>query len=319
MSIIGSLLYKLYYKPKGKKDIVSKFGGKDNYKLMLKGEDEMRKYTFTNLKIDYEHNSNCRYKINFLTGEKYIHQSLFCIHSFISFLSDDEKLDFSISFYDDGSLTTSTLDFLKTNHPAIKVIPAKETLVQINKVLPAKNYPFIHKKIKDYPFIKKLLYPHINNSGINCLFDSDMLFVKRPSFLLDWLKANGENKAKALGMLDVKRFYGYNDSEIRTIWPKNISNNINSGMYAIHTENVNFDLMEDLIQKFETSYGPNYYLEQMITAILLENSGDLDIVPQPDYIVLPAKAQILERQGTLHHYVDTSKEWYFKEAWKAAI
>ena len=34
-----------------------------------------------------------------------------------------------------------------------------------------------------------------------------------------------------------------------------------------------------------------------------------------DYIVMPSKDQVLKKKGILHHYVDISKEWYFKHAW----
>ena len=95
--------------------------------------------------------------------------------------------------------------------------------------------------------------------------------------------------------------------------------NINSGMYSLCSELIDFSFIERLVHEFDSRYGSQYYMEQLITAILLEKSGNLFAAPQDDYIVLPSREQIKFQTGTLHHYVNESKEFYFKESWRSQI
>jgi len=42
----------------------------------------------------------------------------------------------------------------------------------------------------------------------------------------------------------------------------------------------------------------------------------LYVASKSEYIVLPTEEQVDNQTGTLHHYVNESKEVYFKKAWK---
>lgn len=319
MSLIGKLVYNVYYKPKDIRATKERFGGKRSYELMLQGEQKMRDFALNNLTI----NGNCclkgPFKLNFLTGEKFIHQSLFCIHSFLKFLSVEESGNFSINLYDDGSLCPQTFTILQNKFPGVNLIPAKSSIEAIGQKLSSKRFPKIHEKLKTFPLIKKLVYIHINNAGLNTFLDSDMLFLKRPQAFLNWLLLNSKSNINALCMPDIKRSYGYKEETIKEVWPAGVKNNINSGFYAIQSERINYEFIEELINKFEEKAGSNYYLEQLITALLLEQSENLYVLPPCDYIVFPTKEQINHQEGTLHHYVDVSKEGYFKESWKRQI
>lgn len=319
MSLIGELLYKIYYKPRGKNAYIRKLGGQDNLNLMLKGEEEMRDYALNRLVIDKPFSVNKKYKINFLSGEKFIHQTLFCIYSLSRFLTAEECADITINVFDDGSLNPDIAKFLNTQHPYINIITAEQTLSAIHKKLPEHQFPFIHKKLANFALMKKLVYIHIDNPGMNCFLDSDMLFMKKPTELLNWLKANNDEQNSVFGISDVQRSYGYNDAAIKKVAGKNLVNNINSGLYAITSSNIDFNFIERLTNDFETNYKPNYYLEQLITAILLERSPNLHMAPKTDYIVFPTAEQVQQQAGVLHHYVDTSKALYFTKAWQAVI
>lgn len=319
MSIIGRLIYKLYFQPQNKQAIIKKFGGKSNYLSMLAAEQEMKLFALSDLVIKSNFNYKGRFKINFLTGDQFIHQTLFCTYSFFKFLTWDESSDFSVNYYSDGTLSASTLETLKERFPQIKVIGFDETLIALRDLLPQTLYPTLNKKIDTLPLFKKLIYPHLNNNGLSTFFDSDMLFIKKPVDFLNWLYKDQNFKNHAFCIQDVHRSYGYSDSEILKIWPVKLRYNINSGMYSICSENMDFLFIENLIQEFEAQFGSQYYLEQLITAIILEKSGNLFVAPKAEYIVLPTHEQIKNQSGTLHHYVNESKEFYFKESWKKQL
>ena len=316
---MGEFFYKIYYRPIGRRATIRKFGGKKNYHLIAKGEREMRNYVFSSLKVKQPFKGNQKFKINFLTGELFIHQTLFCVYSFFKFLSEEEKGEFLISFYDDGTLTEPTLQFLRSNFSFINIITNDVSLKEINAKLPSDQYPFIYKKLACYPQIKKLVCVHINNEGLNSFFDSDMLFMEKPTEFISWLTQESSSVNNSFCIQDIQRNYGYNDDAIRKIWPGGISNNINAGMYAVNTSKIDFALIEYLIKNFETDYGSSYYLEQLLTAIILESSENLHIASKKDYLVFPTKDEVHNPTAVLHHYVDLSKEYYFKEAWLKVI
>jgi hypothetical protein len=319
MSVFGRLLYKYYYKPKGAKEALNKFGGEANYNQMIMAEQSMKKHALNNLIIDSGFNSNGRFKINFLTSDHLIHQTLFCTYSFFKFLTFEESLDFSVSYYSDGTLSDSTIEILQKKFPNIKVVGSKEMQIRISNNLPENIFPYLNKNVSEFPLFKKLVYPHINNTGLSTFFDSDMLFYKRPSEFIEWLYKQRSRGSEAFCIQDVKRSYGYKVSQISKAYHKPIINNINSGMYSIYSESVDFIFIEKLIKDLETRFGKNYLAEQLVTAILLEKSKNLHIAPKSEYIVFPTNEQIEGPVGTLHHYVDTSKEWYFKYAWKQIV
>jgi hypothetical protein len=319
MSIVGKLLYKFYFQRKNEQATVKKFGGKRNYLTMLAAEQEMKAYALNDLTIKSNFNPDGKFKINFLTGDRFIHQTLFCTYSFFKFLTIEESSNFSVHYYSDGTLSAALAATLKKRFPNIRVIGFEETKIAIQNHLPASLFPYLNKKINTHPLFKKLVYPHLNNKGLSAFFDSDMLFIKKPVEFLNWLYTPGDPKNTAFCIQDVNRSYGYSEAEILKIWPVPVRNDINSGMYAVCSEHMNFQFIENLVKAFEVNFGSQYYLEQLITAIILEKSADLYIAPRSAYIVLPTREQIKNQAGTLHHYVNESKEFYFKESWKKQV
>jgi|GEM_PF-1722032 len=318
MSALGKLVYRFYYQPKNKRAIIKKFGGRENYLRMLAAEQEMKAYALNKLVINANFNPAGKFKINFLTGEQFIHQTLFCTYSFFKFLSKDEAADFSVNYYSDGTLSADLVFILKNRFPKIRIIESHESKRALAEHLPQSAFPYLNKNVERYPLFKKLIYPNLNNSGLLTFFDSDMLFLNRPSEFLNWLYQS-DHLDSAFGIQDVTRSYGYGDDEILRIWPKVIQHDINSGLYAIHSSNIDWLFIEDLAKKFEINYGPHYYMEQLITAIILERSRDLSVAPKSEYIVFPSLEQVQKQTGTLHHYVNESKEYYFKDSWKKQI
>ena len=304
MSILGKLIYKLYFQRRNEQLTVKKFGGKQNYLSMLAAEQEMKIYALNNLIIKSNFSLNGKFRINFLTGDRFIHQTLFCTYSFFKFLTPEESSNFSVHYYSDGTLSATSMAILKRRFPAIRVIGFDETRLAVQNHLPDSLFPRLNEKINTQPLFKKLIYPHLNNSGLSTFFDSDMLFIRRPVEFLNWLYKADPNMNQAFCIQDVNRSYGYSEAEILKIWPVKVRNDINSGMYSVCSERMNFPFIENIVKAFEENFGSQYYLEQLITAIILEKSNDLYVAPRSAYIVLPTLDQIKNQIGTLHHYVN---------------
>jgi hypothetical protein len=187
MSLIGKIVYNLYYKRKNQKAIIKKFGGRQNYLSMLRAEKEMKRYALNTLTINSGFNSDGKFKINFLTGDDFIHQTLFCTYSFFRFLTLAESNDFSVNYYSDGTLSTATINIIKARFPQIRVVDFEESKRAIRHYLPMAAYPYLNKKIDTLPLFKKLIFPHLTNTGLATFFDSDMLFLYRGCRQKLWL------------------------------------------------------------------------------------------------------------------------------------
>jgi len=307
-------LYSFYYGPKSRRAIIKNFGGKRNYQAIQKGEADMKMYAFNNLIFTNKNERQPKYQLNYLTGEKYLHQSLFCAFSFYEFLSPEARPDFLINFYDDGSLCPSTLDMLKTNFPSIHVISSEHTAQKFNRLLPADKYPHLHKKRAMYPHIRKLTDIHLGSQGWQLVLDSDMLFFDRPSQLLAWLK-----KPEAPFLLfDPISSYHYSFGLMEGLTGNTVHPHLNVGIAGLKSEDINWDQVEHWIAALEKKEGTSYLLEQALTAMLCAGK-EIIIADKDQYLVKPDKKDVEHLQTTLHHYVAESKEWYYKMAWKHII
>jgi len=315
MSVIGKLVYKFYYGPKNRRAIIKKYGGRASYQSMLRAEQEMKVYALNKLQINSSFNANGKFRISFLTGEKYIHQTLFCISSFFKFLTPDESADFAVDIYDDGSLSKDTLTILGRRFPEFAIVSLSHSLLMVGKKLPIDDFPYLNGSLQTHPLFKKLIFPNLK-TGLTIFFDSDMLFFKRPEAFINWLYTQSQIKGAAFCLPDIKRSYGYTNDEILKVWPVPIKNNINTGMYALDNELMDFKFIERLGNDLESAYGSQYYIEQLMTAIILEKSPALTVAPKADYIVMPTQGEVEQQTDVLHHYVDTSKKYYFETAWK---
>jgi hypothetical protein len=321
MSLLGKLFYKYYYGPKVKKDIIAKFGGQENFEKINECEAKMKAYAFERLVIHHQFHQQGKYQLFFLSGEKFLHQTLFCIYSLFRFLTKEEAAQFSITILDDGSLSDSRKVFLANKYSGIRVLSLLDAVRQVESNLPRKKFPFIHEAIDGLILFKKLFFTHSDlRPGLKIFLDSDMLFVRRPDLFLEWIRINGEKKEKYFGIEDVGVNYGYSNSLITEISKTVTSVAINSGFYGINTSSLDFEYLEQILKKIITAEGIHYYCEQFVTGIILtKRPENLTVLPKSDYIVLPCERQVSMQDGVLHHYVDTSKEWYFKKGWERVI
>jgi len=319
MSLIGKLVYNLYYLPRSRKATIEKYGGISNYNSILVAEEKMKTYASTKLSINSPFHKNGIFEINYITGKKHIHQTLLSVFSFFKHLNASEARNFRINFFDDGSIDHELRSKLERKFPNINLISYYDGLVKFNKLYNKNHYPYLHKKVKELPFFLKLFFIHPGNEGLHVYIDSDTLFLSKPAAFLKWLNENYLDKETAFAIKDITQNYGYSDEVIKKVYNGYVPECLNAGFYAIHSETVDFNLIEALIRKLETGPGSSYYMEQFITAVLLGQYQKLFVAPQTEYIVFPSKEQIEHQSGVFHHYVDVSKEGYFKESWLKQI
>ena len=245
--------------------------------------------------------------IYFLTGKQYLYQTLFCIQSLTK--HSREKLRFVL--VDDGSFDEELINRINNQLPGSVVVTQSMITQNLKNSLPEHLYPALHHKRNVYPHIKKLTDIHtIEGSSWKLVLDSDMLFWNEPLEMIAWLK----KPEKPLHMVDCDESYGYSTKLMEDLCNSKIRKLINVGAIGLKSDEINWLDIEHWVKTLEKKEGKTYYLEQALSAMIIGDSNSKILSPE-QYIVNPNR----NSNGVLHHYVDLSKEFYFKLAWKKFI
>ena len=246
--------------------------------------------------------------IHFLSGKNYLYQTLFCIYS----LTRVTKTEFKFILIDDGSFDESLIKKMNHHLPGAIIITKSIIEENLRNILPQPLYPYLHRKRKEYPHIKKLTDIHtLQDNSWKLVLDSDMLFWDEPKDLIDWLN----KPIEPLHMVDCEQSYGYSNDLMETLSHSTISPLINVGAIGLNSKYINWSHIESWAKEMEEKEGAKYYLEQALSAMIIGDKKSTILKTESGYLVNPLLNDIIEKKGVLHHYVDTSKEGYFKYAW----
>jgi hypothetical protein len=275
---------------------------------MIRGQQMMKKAA-SRLEPVYSYPDGL--DIYFLTGKKFLYQTLFCIKS----LTKQTAERFKFHLVDDGSFDQAMIEQIKRQLPGAEIVLADRIESNLELVLPRAVFSAIRNKRDNYPHLKKLTDIHtLAGNSWKLVLDSDMLFFDEPRELLRWIK----QPAQPIHMLDCMESYGYDRALMEGFAQTTVPMLVNVGLIGLKSEAIRWSLMERWIGQLEEAGGKTYYLEQALTAMLL--AGETSIVLDPvEYIVNPSPLEINSGAGTLHHYVASSKKGYFTDAWKKLI
>ncbi|SEO23521.1 hypothetical protein SAMN05192574_106200 [Mucilaginibacter gossypiicola] len=300
-----SLINFLYRNPRSQLQKFRRFGGYFNYLRMMNGRKEMEQRS-VELPPVISHANGL--PVYFLTGKNYLYQTLYCIQSLVK----SSGVQFKFILVDDGSFNLELLKRVEKQLPGAQVITQNKISENLQNTLPETHYPYLHKKRAVYPHIKKLTDVHtIPGDDWKLVLDSDMLFWDEPADLVNWLN----NPQQPLHMIDCTEAYGYSQQLMTQLAGSPIKPLLNVGAIGLKSDAIDWDKLENWVKTLEGQEGTSYYLEQALSAMLIGNDN-ATVLKAEEYIVNPGPDQIKNKTGRLHHYVDLSKEGYFKHAWK---
>lgn len=298
----------IYRYPKARLQNYNRFGGYFNYRSMMYSMRLMKKASLTLAPVTSYPDG---LPVYFLTGEKFLYQTLFCIQS----LKKVSRAKFNYILIDDGSFGDSLIKQVERQLPGAQIILQAELEQNIEKYLPESLYPALYNKRKVYPHLKKLTDVHtLPGKHWKLVLDSDMLFWAEPTKLISWLN----NPVSPLHMVDCEPSYGYTGPLMEQLAGSAIRPLINVGAIGLKSDTINWAKVNHWIKVLEEKEGGSYYLEQALTAMLIGDAVTTTL-PADTYIVNPAASDVVEKNGTLHHYVDLSKAPYFKLAWRQLV
>jgi hypothetical protein len=248
--------------------------------------------------------------LHLLTGRRFWYQTAFCLWSFARAA---QRPVFPV-ILDDGSLTQEFIDPLLRLFPAAHIVRQSEILARLDAHLPVPRFPSLRGRRLEFPLLKKLLDPHVGQTGWRLLIDSDLLFFNRPDVLLTW----HDHPTKPLRAEDLVNAYGYPLPFLAELAGQPVAERINTGMLGLQSETIDWERMEFWCRTLLERHGPQYYQEQALAALLL--AGRECVVPPPeDYVLLPQPPEALACNAVMHHYVAHSKRWYFQHNWRRSM
>lgn len=251
------------------------------------------------------------HEIHFLTGAKYWYQTLFCFAS----LQHYAPTRITPVLYDDGTLTDEYQGRFRRVVPWVRVVTLTEIEERLDEALPWSRFPTLRERRIEQPLIRKVLDLHAGETGWKMLLDSDMLFFRRPDWLLDWLA----HPSKPAYMVDVMEAYGYSDAlRSRLVGGKPFPDRANIGFFGWRAEDLDLDWLEHAVRTMIEEEGTHYNLTQGITSMLFAGR-DCAVAPKADYVVLPSLDEGRQPTAVLHHYVAESKRSYFQHGWRIAL
>jgi hypothetical protein len=303
MSVTGKLTYRLYYQPKfwlinlRKIGLLSFIRIKRGKKAMIKAA----------LKLKADVVANDVKKVYFLTGKKYWPLTAFCMYSLVKI----STIAIKPVFIDDGSFDDELINQINTQFPGCIIKTANEIKQNIQEKLPVEKYPILNKKRAEYPHIRKLTDIHTIGDGWKLVLDSDMLFFKTPDEVQEWL----QKPEQPFFLYDPITSYYYADDLMQKLAGNSVKQNLNVGLIGLKSEDIDWGKLENWIIHLENAQGDCYLLEQALSAMLVAGQS-ITIADPKEYIVLPDPQEIAKPTATLHHYVDQSRDEYYKKAWQ---
>lgn len=306
--MIQKIINILYRQPKSDMLMYKRFGGYFSYRKMMANSALMQK---ASLSLPPVNLSAEGLPVYFLTGKKYLYQTLFCIRS----LNKVSGTRFKFILVDDGTFDTALIEQINKQLPGATIITAEQIEQNLNATLPLHQYPNLHHKRQVYPHIKKLTDIHtIPGNQWKLVLDADMLFWAEPTAIIDWLNS----PLQPIYMLDCVPSYGYSSKLMAKLCGRPIPELLNVGVIGLNSNAINWADIENWVNILEKTEGTSYYLEQALTAMIIGDTAATILTPA-EYIVNPAESAVDINKGTLHHYVDLSKKSYFNKAWQKLV
>jgi hypothetical protein len=249
-------------------------------------------------------------EVHFLTGGKFWDQTALCLLT----LQAHAGCSLRAVFHDDGSVDATVAARLGRIFPHARWRRPAETTAALDLHLAAARHPVLRERWRTYPNLRKLIDVHVGERGWKLVLDSDMLFFRRPDFLLDWLRAPD----RPLHLVDVKDSYGYSRPLLESLAGAPLPSRLNVGICGLCSDKLDWDRLESWCRRLQETEGTSYYLEQALVAMLCAGCR-CAVAPVDDYQVLPQEAECRAPRAVLHHYVAGSKRGYYRHAWRAAL
>jgi len=254
--------------------------------------------------------SGASQKVYFLSGKDFWYQTLFCFVSLQRF--SEERITPVV--YGDGTLGSEAKAHIRRVVPWATFVERESIESRLDAHLPVSKYPTLRERRLEYVHLRKLTDFHAGSTGWKLVLDSDMLFFRRPSLLLEWLNT----PEHPLHMQDAMESYGYSRELMEELAGATVPPIVNVGIVGLRSEVIDWEALEYWCRTMNEREHVSYLQEQALTAMLMAGS-ERTVAPRPEYLTLPSVEEGQSPSATLHHYVAESKRAYFQHGWRQVL
>lgn len=256
---LGRIVYALYFRPRQQLDLAGTYG----WRLVLNaqfGTYAMRRAA-DRLELPGGATGSLATPVCFLTGRKFVHQTLFCAHSFARAAGVLPPYE----FISDGSLQGAGAAALRRLFPQAIVPTDCELEERVATALPPAKFRNLHALRRSFVLLRKLTDAMAGQVGYRLLFDSDMLFWSEPRELLRTIAAQ-----MPLYLADtVDDGYTATRAEITRALGVPVATGVNSGLVGLDATRIDWELMERACAFLRSAPGDQRLLEQTLWALAL--------------------------------------------------
>jgi hypothetical protein len=306
---LGRLAYRLWFQPISRARAIIKAGGPFEVRRTELGRHEMEAAARRLPSLPLTRDSP-PLELHLLTGKRFWYQTAFCLWTF----GRQSGRHLRPVIYDDGTLDGEHREPLERLFPQARFVAQQEILTWLDAHLPQSRFPILRERWQHYPNIRKLTDVHAGQSGWKLVIDSDLLFFRRPSFLIDWL----DQPIRPLHGVDCENSYGYSRLLMNHLAGATVADLVNVGLTGLDSGTLDWEKIEYWCRKLIERERTHYYLEQALVAMLLAGR-DCAIAPAADYLTKPSETEALQPLAVMHHYVSDSNKCYLRHCWQAAL
>jgi hypothetical protein len=207
-------------------------------------------------------------------GRKELYEAFACLHSFYYF----SKTRYHLMWFDDGTLTQKDISEIKERFVNCSVIESKDADTEVEEWLNAGDMRRISELRNSLIFGKRLTSIFYYLSGKRVLqLDSDVLFLKRPEYLLEKMEEFGKECFQWHYNVDVRTSYCASIEEIQRSTGIDVMEGFNAGVvvFSPHRDDLLFleEVSRTLIVK------DVFFWEQTLFAIMAKSRN---AIPLPD-------------------------------------
>lgn len=247
-------------------------------------------------------------EIHFFTGDEFWHQTCFCAYSL---LLHSPALA-GVVFHGDASLKREQVATLRRIFPDVQFNSFWRLKPKLDSNFPEETFPAIHQGNRHHIVMRKLTVVHGgDSSGWKLCVDSDMIFFKKPTLLLDWLNS----PTVPCYMQGREREFGYSEEAMSGLVDGEIPATMNTGIFGFNTSAIDWKRMEYWAQSLLNKGGLRYLIEQALSGLLVAGKPYLEL-PNSDYHLCPTVAEAIKPTAVMHHYAGHTRPLLFRYAWR---
>jgi hypothetical protein len=308
---VGRLLYRVLHRPRQKLALAREYGPALVWRA-ASGERDMRQAARSLPAPPDGGRPPIRVPVCLLSGSRFVHQTIFCLHS----LATQAGPITAPIVLSDGTLTNDGAASIRRLWPTATVRHSAELDALVAAALPASRFPVLHAIRREFILIRKLTDSMAGRVGYHLLLDSDMLFWRRPTELLQRLRANDP-----VYLSDVSvEGYTAPRAELERRFRISVAPAVNSGLVGVNASLIDWDLIERACDFLRHSSGDRRLLEQTLWAVVLGAVGANSLDPTDYAVSIDPRTCLRLRcatpQPALLHYAWHARLSYTAGEWR---